>query len=335
MPEIPMAAQLNSATDLLLAVDAGGTKTAACFAQSLGAQSLGSSKFQVLGRGQSTSGNPLSAGFEVATRAIELAVGAARTEAKLPPAPAARAVLSVAGAANPTVAERIVKWAKDARIADQVAVISDILPILAAGSDDCCGIALISGTGSVAFGRAENGRTIRCGGWGYLLGDEGSGYAIGRAALRLVLAHLEMAAPNPSPLVAAILREFPANAPAELAKMIYNNDSPRSAIAAAAPLVTRLAESGDAEAGGILNVAAHDLAQLVGRTAQLLNLEKEPFSLAVSGGVLAGSVMLREQLAMQFVQANLRADMRVVTNPLEGCLRLADAKLAGDLIQWD
>lgn len=324
-----MAAQLNSAADLVLAVDAGGTKTAACFAQS-----LGSGKFQVLGRGQSTSGNPLSAGFEAATRAIELAVGAARTDAQLPPTPASRAVLSVAGAANPAVAERIVKWAKDARIADRVAVISDILPILAAGSEDCCGIALISGTGSVAFGRAKDGRTTRCGGWGYLLGDEGSGYAIGRAALRLALAHLEAAAPSPTPLVETILREFPANAPAELAKLIYNNDSPRSAIASVAPLVTRLAESGDSEAGGILNIAAQDLAQLVARAAQLLDLEKEPFFLAASGGVLAGSMMLREQLAMQFAHANLRATIRMVTNPLEGCLRLADTELGTALVEW-
>lgn len=330
-----MAGQLNTAADLVLAVDAGGTKTAACFAQSIGAPSLGTDQFKVLGRGQSTSGNPLSAGFDAATRAIELAIVAARTDAHLPPTPAARAVLSVAGAANPAVAERILKWAQAAKIADRIAVISDILPILAAGSDDCCGIALISGTGSVAFGRAKDGRTTRCGGWGYLLGDEGSGYAIGRAAIRLALAHLEAAAPSPTPLVETILREFPANAPAELAKLIYNNDSPRSAIAAAAPLVTRSAESGDQESGDILNVAAHNLAELVIRSAHQLNLENEPFSLAMSGGVLAGSIMLREQLAMQLARTKFRADMRVVTNPLEGCLRLANAKLAADLIQWN
>ena len=60
-----------------------------------------------------------------------------------------------------------------------------MLPDPGCWHDDGVGVALIAGTGSVAFGRAADGRTIRCGGWGYLLGDEGSGYAIGRAALRL------------------------------------------------------------------------------------------------------------------------------------------------------
>lgn len=329
MPELPMAGQINTAADLVLAVDAGGTKTAACFAQS-----LGSGQFQTLGRGQSTSGNPLSAGFDAATRAIELAIGAARTSAKLPHNPAAKAVLSVAGAANPTVAARIVKWAKDSRLADQIAVVSDILPILAAGSEDCCGIALICGTGSVTFGRAQDGRTQRCGGWGYLLGDEGSGYSIGRAALRLALTQLESANTNPSPLVAAVLRSFPANSPAELAKLIYNHDAPRAAIAAAAPLVTTAAETGDLQAVAILMETAHDLVTLVARTAELLYLSEQSFPLAVAGGVLAGSPLLREQLTEQLAQKKLRATIRVITDPLKGCLRLADTELGSDLIQW-
>jgi glucosamine kinase len=329
MPEILMAAQLNTAADLVLAVDAGGSKTAACFAQS-----LGSGKFHVLGRGQSTSGNPLSAGFDKAARAIELAIGAARTSAKLPHNPAAKAVLSVAGAANSAVAARIVKWAQDSRLADQIAVVSDILPILAAGSDDSCGIALISGTGSVTFGRARDGRTARCGGWGYLLGDEGSGYSIGRAALRLALAQLELANANPSPLVAAVLREFPANSPAELAKLIYNHDAPRSTIAAAAPLVTNAAEAGDLQAVAILMETAHDLVTLVARTAELLAFSDQQFSLAVAGGVLAGSPLLREQLGEQLAQKKLHAAIRVITDPLKGCLRLADTELGSALVEW-
>lgn len=329
MPETLMAAQLHTAADLVLAVDAGGTKTAACFAQSLGAR-----KFQVLGRGQATGGNPLSAGFEAATRAIELAIGAARTNAKLPPNPATKAVLSVAGAANPAVAERIVKWAKTANIADQVAVISDILPVLAAGSDDFTGIALIAGTGSVAFGRSQDGRTQRCGGWGYLLGDEGSGYAIGRAALRLAMAQLETGPAIPSSLAATILREFPADSPAALAKLIYNNDAPRAAIASAAPLVTKAANAGDKEAVFILQEAARELAVLVVRAANLLNLTNQEFSLAVAGGVLTGSVLLPKYLEAHISQNNLRADVQVVTDPLKGCLRLTDTEFGSPLVAW-
>ena len=65
-------------------------------------------------------------------------------------------------------------------------IVHDTQLILAA-ADVQDGIALISGTGSVAWGRTPDGRTARAGGWGYLLGDEGSGYWVGRQAVRHAL----------------------------------------------------------------------------------------------------------------------------------------------------
>ena len=108
-----------------------------------------------------------------------------------------RAVLSIAGAANRDMTDRFIAWARTVGVAERIAIVSDVLPILAAGTPDCCGVALISGTGSSAFGRAADGRTKRCGGWGYLLGDEGSGYAIGRGALQLALRSLEAGRQRP------------------------------------------------------------------------------------------------------------------------------------------
>ena len=112
----------------------------------------------------------------------------ARAEAELPSAPIARAILSIAGAADVDMRSKIVQWAHETGLSQRVAIVSDFLPVLAAGT-----LAIVSAwQSSPARARRRlrarsDGRTARSGGWGYLLGDEGSGFAIGRAALQLAL----------------------------------------------------------------------------------------------------------------------------------------------------
>jgi N-acetylglucosamine kinase-like BadF-type ATPase len=152
--------------------------------------------------------------------------------------------------------------------------------------------------------------------------------------LRLALDALESGEAHRSPLVAELLQKFPAAAPAELARQIYKSEAPRSTVASLAPIVTQLADVNDSEALGIIYGAASDLARLVARTAQLLEFELKPFPLAMSGGVLANCESLREALAKELTAAKLPTSAHVVADPLEGCLRLADVNVAGDLIQW-
>ena len=217
---------------------------------------------------RTSAGNPLSVGFDQATQAIHEAISTARTNAQLADQRAARAVLSIAGAANRDMAERFIAWARTIGLADRIAIVSDVLPILAAGTPDCCGVALISGTGSSAFGRAADGRAKRCGGWGYLLGDEGSGYAIGRAALQLALRsfgrrHCRSRA-WPRPFSARL----GVKSVTELTRAIYGNANPRQAIAALAPLVSTAADQGDTDACRILDDAAAISPNLAARTAR-------------------------------------------------------------------
>src|SRR5262249_14205884 len=129
----------------------------------------------------------------------------------------ARLMLSIAGAANQQMSEQFVRWAHETQQADYVAIVSDVLPILAGGTPDCCGIAIIAGTGSIAFGRASDGRTKRCGGWGYLLGDAGSGYSVGRSALTHALRDLEMGALwHPDSLTEAVVSTLDVKSVTEL-----------------------------------------------------------------------------------------------------------------------
>lgn len=317
-----------SPRNLVVAVDTGGTKTAAWLAEATSSDS-----HRVLGQARTSAGNPLSVGFENATQAIHEAINLARNEAQLTDGPVPRAVLSIAGAANREMAQRFVAWGLAVGLAEQIAIVSDVLPILAAGTPDACGVALISGTGSSAYGRNADGRAKRCGGWGYLLGDEGSGYAIGRAALRHALRSVEEGTAHEG-LAHLVMSTLNVKTVTELTRTIYSKTDTRHAVAALSRVVSAAANNGDAHALQILDEAAADLAKLVARTAQAVELSTSNCPLAISGGLLTNSERLQEQLRIELDHLNVNCVLNVVNEPLVGCVRLADARFAGTLVEW-
>jgi N-acetylglucosamine kinase-like BadF-type ATPase len=318
----------SAADELLVVVDAGGTKTAAWLVDL--SRPAGE---QIIGRGRANAGNPLSVGFTDSVGAIREAVTQACGDADHVHGCASSAILSIAGAANPQLREQFVSWAQESGLAKRVAIVSDVLPVLAAGSTSCFGVALIAGTGSVAFGRAEDGRTHLRGGWGYLLGDEGSGYAIGRAALQHTLHSLEISTTHP-PLVDAVLSAIGVDKVLELTRAIYGNPHPRVAIAAVAPHVIALADDGNADAQSIIDWAAEALANLVARTVQSIEPIDPPVEVAASGGVLLSSLRLQDQLQIALRREGLECELNLVPEPLAGCVRLAAEEFDGSLINW-
>lgn len=325
----PAEARLGySRGDLILAVDTGGTKTAAWLVEA-----IDDNEHRLLGQARTSAGNPLSVGFEKAAQAIHEACTAVRHLANCSDRRIARAVLSIAGAANRQMAQRFAEWAVSTRITNRVAIVSDVLPILAAGSTDCCGVALIAGTGSSAFGRAADGPAKRCGGWGYLLGDEGSGYAIGRAALQHALRILEAGSPAQG-LAESMLNALGASTVTELTRAVYGSADPRHTIAAFTPIVASAAERGDAVACKIFADAAASLAELTARTASAVGLTDANFSLAISGGVLINSTRLQQLLQGELTKRSLNCAVNVVSEPLAGCVRLAHPKFAESLVEW-
>jgi N-acetylglucosamine kinase-like BadF-type ATPase len=318
-----------AADEMLLAIDSGGTKTVAWLVEC----SEPGHPVEVVGRGKSKGANPLSVGFDAATRAVSEAIAQARTESGSPDARIDRAILSIAGAANADVRDALIKWAHAARIAQQVAIVSDFLPVLAAGTSDCVGVALVSGTGSSAFARNADGRTARCGGWGYLLGDEGSGYALGRAALRLTLHALETGK-GQGALGRTILAALGAQSVSEVTHAVYGSSDVRAKVASIAPFVIAAADIADPRSLSILDSAARDLAELVARAARSLDLAAGSLQVAVSGGVLVNSQPLRERLQTELRELAPDCSIRVIDEPLHGCVRLAAAEHAGALVQW-
>ena len=319
--------RLAGSSHLMLVVDAGGTKTAAWLVDARDPASL-----DVLGRGHASAGNPLSSGFNGAIEAIARAIDDALTDAGQAGVVVPKAVLSVAGSANHHLRDQINAWAKERRFAKRVAVVSDVLPILAAGAPQCQGVALVAGTGSVAFARGADGQSILCGGWGYLLGDEGSGYAIGRTALRQAL--LDMETSTRRPLTDAVLRAMEAKAPVDITRAIYRDDDPRAAIAAIAPIVINAAEGDDPDAQGIVETAAHDLAGLAARAVTQVKLLERPIPIAVAGGVFINSRRIQQELELELRRRGVVCTLQPVDEPLMGCVCLADDQYAGSLVTW-
>lgn len=101
--------------------------------------------------------------------------------------PAAALCAGLAGVGNEEERRVVQEALKASGIAERVEVLSDGETALFGAFGNDPGILVISGTGSVAYGRSESGEVVRCGGWGMVLGDEGAGYAIGKAGLRAAL----------------------------------------------------------------------------------------------------------------------------------------------------
>lgn len=175
------------------------------------------------------------------------------------------------------------------------------------------GVAVAAATGATAFGvRSDDGRQAIAGGWGSLLGDEGSAYAVGLQALRGAARAFEGRLDLSTRIVEAVCAHFgleQADFRNELIRLAYQKPLSRAEIAGLAPLVTRLAQKGDALARRIMEKTAKDLAGLALFTARKLFSAHEAFNVVAAGGLInAGELALGElrlRLAEEFPKARL------------------------------
>lgn len=175
------------------------------------------------------------------------------------------------------------------------------------------GVAIVAATGATAWARrADNGREFTAGGWGALLGDEGSAYAVGLRMLRAATRLYEGRITTPSRIVEALCERFGLDVSTfrgGLCDVAYQKPLTRPEIAGLAPIATRLAYEGDTVALQIVQRVAADLADLALFTASSLFSQEESFDVAIAGGLMnAGSLILdplAKRLATTFPQARL------------------------------
>jgi N-acetylglucosamine kinase-like BadF-type ATPase len=206
----------------------------------------------------------------------------------------AAACFGLAGVDNAEDEAQVSKWLIENGLAGSLRVLNDSELTLAAGTPEGWGIALICATGSVCLARTADGRVARVGGWGRLLGDEGSAYSIAIRVLSLACQTADGRS-DAKALLAAVLDRWSLPDAAALIRHVYAPHVTASDIAAVADVALGLASRGDAVALSIVEESARELAKHVLAAARTLGMTKPP--LALSGGTLRG--VLKHSLQQQ------------------------------------
>lgn len=287
---------------IVVGLDIGGTGTRAV------AWSEGAGPVEATGG----AGNPAGIGLEAAREHLHAVI------AELVDGASVDALCAgAAGADGAWANEQLTNLLSELVPGARVRVVNDgELPLAAAGFS--AGVVLIAGTGSVVFGRAANGEEARAGGWGHLLGDEGSGYGTVRETIRSMLLARDEARPL-SPVHAALLQATGCEDPLDLLHRFHEHKEP-DRWAAFSGVVFDAAEA-DPEALRIIDEGAAELAAQAQRVRDRLD---PALPVVLAGGLLLGQPLLESAVRRRLGGTVVRLEAR----PVDGALRLA-RELAG------
>lgn len=301
----------------VLGIDAGGTKTVCLLADERG---------RVVAESRGGGANLQAAGELEVEKVLHQVMEAALADHDVRPA---AICLGIAGVDRPEDAEAVGGIMRRIGFKTPTLVVNDALVALSAGAGDDPGVVLVAGTGSIAYGRDASGRAARAGGWGYLIGDEGGGFWIGRAALSAAVRQYDGRGPA-TVLTQMILTHMGLGAPAELIREIYYRDLHRHAIAGLAALVQQAADAGDAVASEILSRAGAELAAAAKSVVNRLGMRGEAFPIVLAGGIFRGVPWLRHDVTARLSEVAPRSQVRLLdVEPAVGAVRLAIAAARG------
>jgi N-acetylglucosamine kinase-like BadF-type ATPase len=301
----------------VLGIDAGGTKTICCLADADG---------QILAEARGGGANLQSAGELEVEKVLHAVMDKALAGRDVRPG---AICLGIAGVDRPadarTVSEIMRRIGSNAR----TLVVNDALVALEAGAGSSPGVVLLAGTGSIAYGRNAAAQAARAGGWGYLLGDEGGGFWIGRAAVSAVVRQFDGRGPV-TRLSELVLTQMNLTNPTELIHEIYYRDVHRHAISGLAALVEDAAQEGDAVARQILIRAATELAAAASSVITRLGMRGEAFPIVLGGGIFRGIPTLVDDVGRLLSETAPRATPTLLqVEPAVGAVRLALAFARG------
>ncbi len=167
------------------------------------------------------------------------------------------------------------------------------------GAMDGPGAAVIAGTGSICFGKNGEGETARSGGYGHLIDDGGSGYALGRDILSAAVRACDGRGEGQA-ILQAVYEKLGAGTPADIVSFVYSPNTDKSAIAQFAWSALELAQAGDKTALDILQREAEELALLVAAVQKKLHLEG--CQIALLGGLIANETPYRTIVAQRLAE---------------------------------
>jgi glucosamine kinase len=308
-------------TSYWLGLDGGGTNSRAALADTQG---------RIIGQGHAAAANLVRVGLDNAVAHIQQAVAAACAEAGIEVAQITAACFGLAGVGNPKHHAAMLAALRQTFPQLNLLLETDARIALAGATDLQPGVVIIAGTGSIACGVNANGEFARAGGWGPAMGDEGSGYYIGRRALAaVVMAYDERGAETS--LTGPVCQHFHVATPPELPPVIYNEPiKVMHEIAQLSKLVVAHAETGDRVALSILIDAALELARAINAVVRRLNMQEQRFRVAYVGGVFAAGELILEPLRYLVRQVAPQAEIAPpLFAPMVGAVKLA-RRLAGN-----
>jgi len=306
----------------VLGIDAGGTKTVCLLADERGA---------IVSDARGPGANLHAAGElaveKVLHEVMEEAIGD-RTIDGRPIVPDA-ICLGVAGVDRADEAQVVRAIMRRIGYKSRILVVNDALIALVAGARDESGVLINAGTGSIVYGRNAAGEAARAGGWGHMIGDEGSGYWIGREALAAVMRGADGRGPETA-LAAEILGHFGVDDVSRLPRIVYDREMPRMSVAALGPIVQAVASDGDAVATRILERAAEELVLAARSVTTRLQMRGDAFTFFLSGGVFRVVPWLSDELTRRLVEVAPRSQVQILQDePAVGAVWLAIAEARG------
>lgn len=302
-------------SNLMIGLDGGGTKTVAVLARG------GKKDFSIIGRGVSSASNPRVVGFDNAICAINDAVRHAFTDAKIPVMKPGLLVAGISGAGREE--EKNILHKGISNLAKKVVITTDASLVLEEGLMEGWGIAVISGTGSMVLGKNQQGESFRSGGWGNILGDEGSAYALGMGALKLVT-QIADGRKKTSLLNEKILANLQITHAQEIVAMFSGKKLEKARIAGLAIEVLHAQEQGDQNAAVLINEQAGLLSACVVAVYNQMKIKDEMVPLTLAGSLLCKSDEYRRVFLEHLSCENIKLGMlTLVHEPALGALRLA------------
>lgn len=302
----------------VLGIDAGGTKTVALLADA---------DAGIVGEGRAGGANLQAHGELEVEKVLHGVIDLALGDAPVVPAAVCLGLAGVDRAGDSQVIREIMKRLG---FRAHTLIVNDALIALVAGNGSLGpGIVLVSGTGSIAYGVNRHRVAARAGGWGSSLGDEGSGYWIGRRALEAVVRDADGRGPRTA-LTPMVLEHFGLARPEQLVAEIYDNVTGRQAIASLGATVERARAEGDVAALEILRDAATELALAVTSVVSRLKMRGDQFPTWLSGGLLTGMPWLAGEVTRHLAEVAPRSVVAPLTvEPAVGAVRLALAEAHG------
>lgn len=300
----------------VMGVDGGATKTLAAVLDVRG---------QTVHLGHGGSSNPDSVGARAATDSLIRATDEAIARAGIAPEQLDAAVLAIAGTDTDAVAAHVHKLRPSGWV-----VVNDVVGAWATATDARPGVGAISGTGSNVFGVGADGRAWRAGGWGHVLGDEGSGYWLAVESIKAALCDRERSGPE-TDLSEAAMDFFDVPSVEALAALVYSKPLAKGEIAAFTIETARVAYAGDAVARALYTRAADEIARQIAAVVEQTGLAGE-FPVGLIGSAFKAGELFVQPLTGAIRKFAPQAQVAVVEmSPVGGCVLLAARASGADL----